>query len=100
MRKSFYKRLDKLKQCCSVTRAVEKRCTERPDHSGAEILREFLRVNQVEHAPEEGLMTTFSRALGISNRELRKRLSARAHGDQYVPSAAVILNQLGSQWHD
>jgi hypothetical protein len=86
MRKSFYKRLERLEQCCSAARAAEERSFDRPDHSGVEIIREFLRVDAVEHPPEESLTTTFASALGISNRELRRRLLARAYGDRYVPS--------------
>ena len=72
MRKSFYKRIETLEQHCTAIPSRVESCAERSNRSGAETIREFLRVNHVEQLPEESLTTTFARALGISNRELRQ----------------------------
>jgi hypothetical protein len=102
MRKNFYKRIEKLEQHYTAVQSQKESCAEPADHSGTEIIREFLRANNVEQPPEESLTTAFARALGLSNRELRRILLARAYGDRYVlsPAHGLRLEPPGSRWRD
>ena len=85
MTRNLRRRLEKLEDGRNKVRAREKYRAEPPDHSGADVIREFLRVNNIVPLPEESLSTTFARALGISNRELRRLLWARAYGSRPLP---------------
>jgi hypothetical protein len=58
-----------------------RRASARPEPSDhIEKIRGWLRAWGVEQQPDESLMMTVCRAMGISLRELRQRLEARACG--------------------
>jgi hypothetical protein len=74
MKLKTYKRLEQLEQI-SAKRARARRGAE-TGPSARERIRNLLRAGGFERKPDESLIETLARALGISCGELRDRLSA------------------------
>jgi hypothetical protein len=74
MRPSLHKRLVKLEQNVQARQVSAEPAPS--DH--IEIIRGWLRAWDIEQQPDESLMMTLCRAMGISGAELRRRLEARA----------------------
>jgi hypothetical protein len=74
MKLKTYKRLEQLEQI-SAKRARARRGAETGPRA-REIIRNFLRAGGFEPEPNESLIETLARALGITCGELRDRLSA------------------------
>lgn len=76
MKQSLARRLQKLEQTVQA-----RHVSAAPAATGAaEIVRGWLREWGVEQQPEESLAMALARGMGISSRELRRRLEARAWG--------------------
>jgi len=76
MRQSLHKRLQKLEQDCQA-----RRVSAEPAPTGtADMVRGWLYEWGIELQPKESLAEALARGIGISGRELRRRLEARACG--------------------
>ena len=78
MRQKLCRRLEELEKVSARTRLARR---FESGASGIDKVREILRVNNVQQGPNESLVETFARFLGISSWELRNRLMERAYGN-------------------
>ena len=78
MRQKPCRRLEELEK----TSAAMRRATAQSNGSSGEKILAILGAHNFQRQPQESLLETFARFLGISPRELRNRLWERAYGNR------------------
>jgi hypothetical protein len=74
MKQQLHRRLAELERVAEAR--VRAQPADDDEDSSIEMVKQYLRARGIEQSPLESLAETFARALGITCRELRERLSA------------------------